>query len=160
MKKRAMLLFVFIMIATLFLASCDRRGDLSSAETEELYAEIKELFTTGEIFNYQTEPEINTNFKPIEAVDIEFIKSLVEPIFDESNQLGKYGLWWSSKRYCRACVIKCSLPMQYDGSSCVVERFDAALYKDGTVAVIIDYHLDGSKDDDTQRVGARFKPNP
>lgn len=161
MKKRAMLLFVFIMLAALFLTSCDPRGDLSSAETEELYAEIKELFTTGEIFNYQAEPEpeVTTMNKPVKESDIAFIKSLSEQIFDESNQLNRYGMWWSSKRNCRICHILCSLPMQYDGKSCIVEEFSAIKYKDGAVTVSIYYRFNEADENARQRVWVRFEPN-
>ena len=156
-----MLLFVFIMLATLFLASCDPRGDLSSAETEELYAEIKELFTTGEIFNYQAknEYEVSVYDKPVKESVIEFIKSLSEQIFDESNQLGRYGLWWDSKRDCRICDIICSLPMQYDGNACIVEMFSVSKYKDGAVAVIIYYRIAEAVETARQRVLVTFEPN-
>lgn len=161
MKKRAMLLFVFIMLATLFLASCDPRGDLSSAETEELYAEIKELFTTGEIFNYQVKPdsEVTTMNKPVKESDIVFIKSLSEQIFDESNQLSRYGMWWNRKRDYRICNILCSLPMQYDGKSCIVEEFSALKYKDGAVTAIIYYRINKADENARQRVWVRFEPN-
>ena len=154
-----MLLFVFIMLATLFLASCDPRGDLSSAATEELYAEIKELFTTGEIFNYQAKPDSTTRNKPVKESDIVFIKSLSEQIFDESNQLSRYGMWWNSKRNCRICNILCSLPMQHDGKSCIVEEFSALKYKDGAVTVIIYYRINEADENARQRVWVRFEPN-
>lgn len=161
MRKNGLLFFVFIMISALSLSACDPRGDLSIAETEKLYGEIKELFTTGQIFNYQVKPsrEANTVDKPVKESDIEFVKSLSEQIFDESKQLGRYGMWWDSKRACRICDIICSLPMQYDGISCTVEEFSAGKYRDGSVTVIIYYRLEGTENSDNRRIWIAFEPN-
>lgn len=160
MRKNGLLVFVFIMIVALFFAACDPRGHLSSDETEELYDEIKALFTTGEIFNYQAknEREISVYNKPVKESDIEFIKSLAEQVFDESNQLYKYGLWWNSKRRCKICNIGCYLPMQYDGNDCIVIEFSFRKYKEGNIVVDIDYKLDASDDNSTKYLYVEFVP--
>lgn len=161
MRKNGLLVFVFIMFSALLLASCDSRGSLSSEETEKLYCEVKELFTTGEIFNYQAKPpqEVNTVDKPVNESDIEFIKSLAELVFDESNQLGKYGAWFDSKHDVRICNINCSLPMQYDGNDCIVEQFSATMNKTGACIINVVYRFDGILDGNSQRLLIRFEPS-
>ena len=162
MKKCAVLILAFIMLSALFLTSCDPKGSLSAVETETLYAEIKELFTSGEIFNYRAKPrqEANAIDKPVKESDIEFIRSLSEQIFDEENQLLRYGLWWNSKRKCKILVITCTLTMQYDGNNCIVEEFCAANYNDEAVTVTIYCRPDGADGSDSREVVyVRFEPD-
>ncbi len=161
--KKGLFVFALIIITAIVFGACDAKGRLNSNETDQLYNEIKAVFETGQIWKYQILPPAKVNASgekvgEVNEADVDFIRSLSEPVFDESNQSDRYGLWTESKTACRTCVIICSIPSFYDGKSCVVEEYSVTTTRNGSYTVTINFRFTEASDSDNQHVLLRFEP--
>ena len=160
--KRRLLAAALIFITAIVFAACDAKGRLNDKETAKLYDDIKAVFENGKIWEYQIIPSGRVNadceiIDDVDKADIDFIKSLSAPAFEESNQLDKYGLWTGSKKACRTCVIICSVPSVYDGKSCIADEFSVTITSDDSYTVEICYHFTEAPDSGKQQVLISFK---
>lgn len=163
MKKYRLSVFMLIIISLLIFGACDAKGRLNDKETAGLYDEVKAAFETGEIWEYRILPsgQVNAACESVGDVteaDIAFIKALSGAVFDEANQLDKYGLWTESKRACRTCVINCSIPAEYDGKSCIAEEFSVTKTDNDQYTVTVGYRFPETSDSGRQKVVIRFEP--
>lgn len=161
--KKGLFVFMLVIVTAILFGACDAKGRLNSNETDQLYNEIKAVFKSGKIWEYQIMPpaKVDASGERVDEVneaDIDFIRSLSEPVFDESNQSDRYGLWTESKKAYRTCIIICSVPSFYDGKSCIVEKYSVTTTGNDSYTVTVYYRITDAPDSDIQRVCIRFRP--
>ena len=145
------------LLAALFLFSvigCDPRGSFSDEETQELYKEIKSDFSDDAIWDLDFTVYEQKGTK---KETIAFIRQTMELLDHESEDQSIYGMWFSSKRYCRILTIKGENSVQYDGATSFIDTLDIAKYRNGSYQITVFYRNQSS---DTDQRYAQIKSAP
>ena len=134
MRKLFVSVFLSALLAALLMSviGCDRKGTLSERETLSFYQEAKAEILSGELKERDASPWLREDWKTEEdktrALDL--MEAAAQYAFGREEP-EMYGTWFSSRSYCRTCVITCGGEFEYQGAMRTVKTFFVTKYKDG-----------------------------
>ena len=138
MKRFAFLLALLLLASSVMIAGCDPKGDLSEAETQRLYEEIGALVKSGEIWEYEAEPWLDTGWKSKEdrEATLSLLRTAADFAYDDGIPKSISGIWFSSKKYCSTVYVDIDISMlTEDGTVGMRMMFSASKYGDGKLVL-------------------------
>lgn len=139
MKRIALLIMALITaMAGVISIGCDPKGDLSEKEAQRLYEEIGALVKSGEIWEYEAEPWLDTGWKSKEdrEATLSLLRTAADFAYDDGMPKSISGIWFSSKKYCSTVYVDIDISLlMEDGTAGMRMMFSASKYGDGKLVL-------------------------